>query len=171
MDRLSTVSSALNVIKFFHLRNNLDNNSMNTDERVISKVKFISRIKKGTKINIRTMTMDPDTLFTRVKRTFYDTDSRDNTLDFCCTSIRHGFDILIKHLNSEKDYEKELGNALLFDFILAEEGLNNLKYTYIDDTMFCCNIDTLIQDMKSRLKSVSEKYSIVLPKPKIDDTI
>lgn len=135
---------------------------MNIDEKIISRIKFIGKIPKNSKINIRSMILEPNTIILAIKRTFYDPDSRENTLDFCCTNIRLGFDILQKLLASEKEYERELGISLIKDINSAEEGLNNIKYTYTSDIMFGCSIDTFIQDMRSRIKAICEKYKITL---------
>ena len=56
--------------------------------------------------------------------------------------------------------EQELAKHLVNDLRQVNHGLENLKHTYILDTKFCCDIDTLIEDIKAKLVNYNEKYII-----------
>ena len=43
---------------------------------------------------------------------------------------------------------------MLNDLKQSRIGLVNLKYTYISDTKFCCDMDTLLQLIDSNLSGV-----------------
>jgi hypothetical protein len=58
----------------------LQNKEMELNEDVISKLKFLGRVQKGEKINVRHMFVQPDGLATKISRSFINLDSRGNTL-------------------------------------------------------------------------------------------
>ena len=116
-------------------------NKMDSNQEIISKLKFIGKIKKGEKINTRHMYVQPDGLSTSIIRTFIYQDNRGNVLNFCQETISRAFELLVTYERSEKNTEQVLFGHLLTDLQHATNGLANLKFTYIADTKFCCDID------------------------------
>jgi hypothetical protein len=53
---------------------------------------------------------------------------------------------------------------MIQDLENSKNGLNNLKDTYFDDLMFCCKIDTIIQDIDARLEEIKSNYSFIKQK-------
>ena len=53
----------------------------------ITRLKFLSRIRKGEKINVVSNTLQPDSFVTSVSRTIFSTDNRQNTLTYIQHSI------------------------------------------------------------------------------------
>ena len=45
---------------------------------------------------------------------------------------------------------------IITDLKHAVNGISNLKETYKADLMFCCKLDTLIQEINSRLNEYSD---------------
>jgi len=103
-------------------------NRMDSNQEIISRLKFIGRIKKGEKINTRHMYVQPDGLGTSFSRTFV--------------------------------YQDNRGNALNFVQMNAIVGLTNLKFTYINDVKFCCDMDTLLENVKARIANFKVKDEI-----------
>jgi hypothetical protein len=126
-------------------------NKMDSNQEIISKLKFIGKIKKGEKINTRHMYVQPDGLSTSIIRTFIYQDNRGNVLNFCQETISRAFELLVTYERSEKNTEQVLFGHLLTDLQQATNGLANLKFTYIADTKFCCDMDTLLQIITARL--------------------
>ena len=126
-------------------------NKMESNQEIISKLKFIGKIKKGEKVNTRHMYTQPNGLSTSIVRTFIYQDNRGNVLNFCQETISRAFELLITYERSEKNTEHVLFGHLLSDLQLATNGLINLKFTYIEDTKFCCDMDTLLQLINARL--------------------
>ena len=58
-------------------------NNMESDKEVISRLKFIGKIQKGEKINVKYMFVQPKGIATRISRTIINQDNRNNTLNFC----------------------------------------------------------------------------------------
>jgi hypothetical protein len=135
--------------------NNL--NKMDSNQEIVSKLKFIGKIKKGEKINTRHMYVQPDGLGTSIIRTFIYQDNRGNVLNFCQETISRAFELLVTYERSENNTEHVLFSHLLVDLQQATTGLMNLKFTYIADTKFCCDMDTLLQIITARLDGYTNK--------------
>lgn len=123
---------------------------------IISRIKFIGRIQKGEKINVRYMYVQPDSWFTRLSRTFFNADNRMNTYNFLENTIKRCFDIITLNKDSVKISERCLVVNILSDLKTALEGIHNLKDTYGTDVMFCCKLDTLIQETTSKLLELEQ---------------
>lgn len=113
---------------------------------IISKLKFISRIKPNQKIDTKFMRIQENTIFNSFIRTLFP-DNRHNALVFFRSTISRAFDI-ISHLEEDNI---QLSINILNDISLSMVGLTNFKKTYESDTMFCCEIDTLVEDIKIKL--------------------
>jgi hypothetical protein len=136
---------------------------MNNDEDDnISRLKFIGKIQKGDKINIKYMFVQPNNIFTRIIRSFYYCDNRNNTLAFLTETVKKCFDELITHIGNGTLFDMTIANNIIQDFDNCKSGLINLKDTYNDDVMFCCKIDKIIQDVDARLEEIklNNKLSI-----------
>lgn len=126
-------------------------NRMDSNQEIISRLKFIGKLKKGEKINTRHMYVQPDGFGTTLSRTFMHQDNRGNALNFVQETVSRAFELLVTYERSETDSEVVLFGHLVKDLHNATVGLNNLKFTYIADTKFCCDIDTLLQSIHARL--------------------
>lgn len=143
-------TAAINVLKESprYIINRMDNN-----QEIISRLKFIGKIKKGEKINTRHLYVQPDGVATTFSRTFIQQDNRGNALNFCQETVARSFELLVTYERSDKKSDKVLFQHLLKDLQLATSGLTNLKFTYISDTKFCCDIDTILESINARLGS------------------
>lgn len=132
-------------------------NRMDSNQEITSKLKFIGKLKKGEKVNTRHMYTQPDGLSTSIIRTFIYQDNRGNVLNFCQETISRAFELLVTYERSEKNTEHVLFGHLLADLQQSTNGLENLKFTYIEDTKFCCDMDTLLQIINARLDGYVSK--------------
>jgi hypothetical protein len=124
---------------------------MESNKEVISRLKFISRINGGEKINVRYMYVQQDDITTRISRTLYHKDNRNNALSFIKDTIDRSFEIIKTYKDSKQESKRVLCQHILSDIKEAKKGILNLKETYIEDVMFCCRIDVVIQDMEARI--------------------
>ena len=124
---------------------------MNDNREVISRLKFISKLKKGEKINTRHLYVQADGWSTSFSRTFLYQDNRGNALSLVQQTIARSFDLLASYERSEKKEDKVHYQLLIKDLRNAANGLVNLKCTYLTDTKFCCDMDTLLEDIHARL--------------------
>ena len=133
--------------------------NMDTNKEVISRLKFISRINKGEKINIRNAYpfVQQDDLTTKISRTFYNKDNRGNALNFVRGTVNRSFEIVTTYINSERQCDRVTCRHIIADLRRAKEGISNLKQTYISDTMFCCEMDTIMQDIDAKLVEMEQE--------------
>lgn len=124
---------------------------MDDVEDIISRLKFISKIQKNEKVNVKSLMVQGDSLIARISRTFINTDNRNNTFNFITNTIKRGFEILTLYGNQHTNFSKTMVDNILIDIESCLKGLENLKTTYQDDVMYCCKLETLIQDINARL--------------------
>jgi hypothetical protein len=127
---------------------------MENNKEIISRLKFIGKVKKGEKINVRFMYVQQDGILTCLSRTFFNIDNKSNTLRFLQATVSKSFDLINLYLNSEKKYEIDLCVNIALDLEESKHGLLNLRETYISDLKFGCDIDTLLQEIEAKLKSI-----------------
>ena len=130
---------------------------MNTEQEILSRLKFIGKVKKGEKINTHHMYVQPEGFLTNLKRTFWIHDNRSNTLTFIQDTISRSFELLLTYERSEKDTEKLLAEKIVKDLRMASIGLQNFKNTYFVDTKFCCDIDTIIEHIAAKLNQYPQQ--------------
>ncbi len=139
---------------------------------IISRLKFIGRIQKGEKINVKYMYVQPDSLLTRISRTLFATDNRMNCYNFLENTVNRSFEIITLNQNSTKISERCLVLNIISDMKGALEGIENIKDTYIHDVMFGCKLDTLIQETTARLVELEESLKLsTLKSPSEADAI
>lgn len=124
---------------------------MENPQTIISRLKFIGRIKIGEKINTHGTFVQPDHFVTAISRTFWHQDNRGNAYSYISETVTKSFDLLNQYRNSSKETERLMLRNILADLKQAKVGILNLKITYAKDAKFCCDLDTLIQNMEAYL--------------------
>lgn len=138
---------------------------MDNSQEIMSRLKFIGKIKKGDKINTIHVYVQPSGLQSILSRSFLNKDNRENALNFVKETVGRGFELLTTYKRSSKESDKILANHLIDDLTMSKTGLENLKSTYFDDTKFCCDMDTLLQQITANLLP----YNNVKQKDEIND--
>lgn len=157
---LGTAKMALQILSAF--KDSQQHSEMDASTAdVVSKLKFIGLIQKGEKINVRCMCVQPDTLITRLSRTFFSMDNRTNAYNFIESVVNRGFDLVNIALTRDtvRSIDRRLVKNLLQDISKSICGIKNLRETYVYDIMYCCRLDALIEGIESRLKDITETYS------------
>ena len=130
----------------------------------LSRLKFISKIQLGEKINLRYMYIQNDGILTQIFRTLFP-DNRIKTFAFVTETINKSFEILKFYGNSSKLSEQIMCKNLIIDLKESKNGLINLKETYNLDLKFGCDISTLLQLIDAKLL----EYSHLEPPPIEDE--
>jgi len=73
-------------------------------EDIIPKLKFISRLNKGDKINVKNMYIQPNNFLNRIIRSFFHVDDRTNTLMFVNHTVKKSFELFLEHINSNNHF-------------------------------------------------------------------
>ena len=132
----------------------MDDNQRET----ISKLKFLGKIKKGEKINVKEMSLQTESYLTAASRTIWFVDNRNNTMSFIQTTIQSGFDLLnLLNKSNGNVSDDEVSKTIVRDITASKNGINNLKTTYSDDTYFCCSVDTFVETISARLLDLRDK--------------
>lgn len=129
-------------------------NNMESDKEVISRLKFIGKVQKGEKINVKYMFVQPEGIVTRISRTLIHQCNRSNTLNFIRGTISRTFEIISTYTTSSKESHRHISTHVINDLKQAKKGLTNLKDTYLDDIKFTCDIDTLLQEIDAKLSEI-----------------
>tara|TARA_A100001011_G_C14218255_1_gene803054 strand:- start:530 stop:1006 length:477 start_codon:yes stop_codon:yes gene_type:complete len=134
-----------------------------SQQDIISKLKFLGRIGRGEKINVKELTLQSEGYVTAVKRTLWNVDNRNNTMSFIQTTIQAGFNLIgtLSKSHNNNIGNKQIAKSMIQDILKAKSGISNLKTTYSEDTFFCCGIDTYIESVKARIAEL-RKTSIDL---------
>jgi len=130
------------------LYNNINQNS----EEILSRLKFLGYIQKEEKIDIKSVSRQPNNFFTKIQRTIFP-DNRINTLNFIKEIIVKTFEILKYNFGIGFNNEtiKIQCKNIILDLIRAKQGIENLKKTYNGDTKFCCDIDIILENISTEI--------------------
>ena len=139
------------IISVFKDTSKFNINSMESDKEVMSRLKFIGKVQKGEKINVKYMFVQPEGIATRISRTLINQDNRNNTLNFVRSTITRTFEIITSYSSSNKESHRHISLHIIKDLQQCKTGLLNLKDTYLSDIKFTCDIDTLLQEIDAKL--------------------
>lgn len=123
---------------------------MESNEEIVARLKFLGHLQQEEKISVRSVNRQPNNWITSVNRTLLAPDNRKNTLKFVREVIFRTFE-LITFYHSQN--QEEMVTSLKADLAQAQLGLENLKHTYRDDTKFCCDLEVLLQQIRTQLAS------------------
>ena len=124
------------------------------DERqhdIITKLKFLSKIQAGEKINVEGLRLEKDGVMLVLKRRYWSVDNRQKTEEFVREVIGGGIEELCRLGRGGSAGERSICETLGVEVRGALNGIRSLKRTYSDDTYFCCGIDTYIELIEARL--------------------
>ena len=125
---------------------------------IMTRLKFISKIKVGDKINTRNhLSIQHNNFLTRISRTIYLQDSRTNALLFISETINCATEHIEKIKHTEKNMELNLLNTMLNDLRNSKTGIKNLCETYIDDLIIVSNFETILENVDFVLSDFNEE--------------
>ena len=106
---------------------------MESNKEVISKLKFISKIGKGNKINVKYMYVQQDDVLTKLMRTLFHKDNRNNALAFITSAIDNSFEIIKTSLQVEVESKRMLCLNIFNDIKGAKKGIININASALID--------------------------------------
>lgn len=131
------------------------------DNEMISRLKFIGQIKKDEKINTHSICVQPNNWMTSLSRTIVGVESKETTFSFIRITVDRVFGILDKYNRMGKqpvnfpEFSEGMRQNIIQDLRNSLVGLTNLKSTYRDHIKFCCDVDTVIQEINCRVENLS----------------
>lgn len=129
---------------------------MESDKEVISRLKFIGKIQKGEKINVKYMYVQPEGFVTKISRTLINQCNRHSCLIFIKNTILRSFELVSAYKSSTKECDHIMRINIIKDLKYSKQGILNLKETYKEDLKISCDFDTLIEDIDSKLTEIGE---------------
>ena len=123
---------------------------------VISRLKFISTIKPGEKIDVASLSVQADTVLGRLYRTVLARgESRTATLEFVRQTLGEAFELAQAQAVHEDAYVRRLGAMVFTAIVAAKAGIQGLSETYKDDRMFVSRIETLVGTLDAKITEVA----------------
>jgi len=122
---------------------------------IIKKLKFISRIESGERINVNNISTCSNSLFSSIYRSIFK-EGRTKTFVFLNEIVDRSFELIILYQGSNKLSDKITCSQIVNDLSNCITGLKNLQSTYYEDRNFYCDIDTLIGSIFARLAEFYE---------------
>lgn len=123
---------------------------MENEKELISRLKFIGKIKRGQKVDVNVPSVQDEGLTTSIYRTLNHQCNRKNTITFIIETVKRCIEIVNNKYKGNKEYNTIYEN-ILNDLYCSKIGICNVKQTYNDDLKICCDMDTLIQDIDTFL--------------------
>ena len=131
------------------------------NRETITHLKFIGTFQPGEKINTRSLSIEPNNILTPILRRFFG-EGRDSTYQWLVNTIERTFEIIQFQVVSTRTSDKLQAQHTVNDLIKAIHGLKNLQKTYKDDKLFTCNLESLIENIHSRLYELQLAYPGVI---------
>lgn len=128
----------------------------NSHDSIISSLKFICKISKNEKIDTNKLTFHDSTSWTTCFVRTFTIQNRVKTLNFVQHIIERCFEIIESHLKSEDEGKIKLGKYILKDLNDCQDALRNLQYTYENDKMFVCRIESFIQKIQIKISDYED---------------
>lgn len=145
------------ILEFFIGGSNKNTVSIETDEDILTKLKYIGNLPQGIKIDSYTLRYESNSIFSSIRRRFFTGDDRDNALNLFTRIINRSFEILnCCFCNSSKMYDKLRSSYILQDIVKSIDGLREFQKTYNDDAYFFCKIQITIESVMSRILEIKQ---------------
>lgn len=123
---------------------------------VISKLKFISTLKPGEKIDVASLSVQPDTFAGRLYRTILARgESRSATLEFIRQTLGEAFDLVSAYVVREDSFNRKIGQMIIAALSATKTGIMGIAETYKDDRMFVSRVETLVGTLEAKIADMS----------------
>lgn len=124
-------------------------------EAVISRLKFIARIRPGEKVDIASLSVHPVTYTWRLYRAvFARGESRYTTLDYIRQALDDAFEIAPEFLAGGDDCSRTIGQMIVESLSASKSGIQGLAKTYEDDRMYVARIESLVAILNVKIASL-----------------
>jgi hypothetical protein len=143
------------------IKNSLSNCDDKAVQDVISKNKFVAKIKVGEKIDVRSMTIiSASSWGSSAYRTIIARDeSRESTLAFLQSLTNSSLELACSYFKKDEEYFDIIGKLIITSIKDTIPGLNNLSKTYELDRYYVSELDTLVQMIETKTSDVIKFYS------------
>lgn len=132
---------------------------------VISKLRFISKVKDGEKLNVKELFVrDNNEIWQRFLRTmrsnilWEDGESKESTMAFISSVTDKALNLICYYrTNPDIEFSNNIADMLTNNLEEAIKGMDALLVTYKEDRIFSSQIETLMGTLTLRLKAFNSK--------------
>ena len=128
---------------------------------IIKKLKFITLIEQGERINVSTISTAHNNWFSSIYRSIFK-ESRQKTFQFLNEVIDRSFELIFLHKDSKKVSDRISCHQIIEDLMNSLVGIKHLQQTYSSDRNFYCDMETLLGSIFARLAELSSSKEISL---------
>jgi len=141
------------------LKNFVMDGSENSIQTIISKLKFISKIQEGEKIDVHRLLLYPNTSINNVYRTIFSRgESRESALNFIKITIADALITSSSYLKNDQQLYQDIGFMILKSLEESKIGIKNIIETYKNDRMYTSKFETLISTLDTKLSYLKSIY-------------
>jgi hypothetical protein len=124
----------------------------NSVQDVISRLRFISMLKPGERIDVTSLSIQPDTFLMRLYRTTIARgESRNTTLEFIRNTLNRAFDLIAIYKKTNDPFNGKISQMIVSSMNAAKSGVLSLIETYKDDRMYVSRVETLISTFDAKI--------------------
>jgi len=128
---------------------------------IVSKLKFISKIREGQKLDVQSLTLCEDGMGTALYRTLVARgESRENALEFVRGVIGEAFELATKYLHKPEKFFKDIGQMIIIALHESKAGLAHLAKTYEHDHMFISKLETLTKTLETKTLDLQRQLDV-----------
>jgi hypothetical protein len=139
----------------------IDGSDLNVQD-IVSKLRFISKLKPGEKLNVATLTITGGRWFD-LHRFRNESESRDKTLEFIKKVVDDALEITSRCFINRSKFAHYIGRMILESLQESKEGIHSLEKTYEADRMFVSRIEAFERIMNAKIDGINEQYSSLFP--------
>jgi hypothetical protein len=139
----------------------------NNVQDVMSRLKFISKIKRGEKINVKDLFVrDNDSILQRLLRSVknYSTyisgsdivESKEATLIFIKDTVNSSINLISMYRKNKEKFSQDIADLLVKNLEESKTGIHNSIGTYEADRKFMAHAEAIMQTLEARIKSLKD---------------
>lgn len=127
-------------------------------DHTIARLKFLSCIQPGQKIDSNWVQIVSPNILSSLYRTFIGNDNRHKARALIESIFNSAYGILVGCIsNIPSSNNDQLARTLIKDMYEAQIGVRNLTITYAKDSMYVCQMATLLQTYNLLLRSIRDE--------------
>ncbi len=123
-------------------------------QELLSKLRFLSKIQKGEKLEIvsKLSLIDGGSWINAFIRTVNGSkESREHAFEFIQKVCEEGLEVATSFLNTQDTFQHEVGNMIIQALKEAQDGIKNHMDTYKSDRMFGSQVETFLKLLNAKL--------------------
>lgn len=154
-------------------------------QNVISKLRFLSKVKKGEKLQIDKLSVVENTWYAKLMRVWNTLDlnqdsnnnienvkeSRRKSLKFIKDLYEEGLRLASSIVKETSSYYTDLWSMLVKSLKDAQPGISNLMISYESDRLYISEVETFIDVLNAKIHNLEDERKFILLKESCSDVL